>query len=192
MMVTACLAVLVLTGPQKSTRPGFFDDLAHWRKQFESVLKGTGTLIGYTQVSSELLGGAHGDGLYPIGSASERYMISVNEDDTGALIYEKRHKGSASIVWHVNLVPAKNHAAAAGTLLIYLQKLGLAISSRSKLTEGARRQLAQSGYFAAYSYHPELGGQAWVVKPDGSSSPTIDTHAKFSITPEEKRLLTQK
>jgi hypothetical protein len=191
MILTAFLVGFSMSGWQGPVRPRFFDDLLHWRQQFESALKAPAD-IGYTHVYTELLGGAHGDAFYPIGSAGERYMVSFNEGDSGDLIYEKRIRGTPIVVWHVRLVPSKKKTAVHGTMLLYLKTMDLAISSRSKLTTAARKQLSKVGYFAGYSYHPEMGGYAWVVKPDGSRLPTTRHRDMYTITAQERKLLTSK
>ncbi|AIE87665.1 hypothetical protein OP10G_4297 [Fimbriimonas ginsengisoli Gsoil 348] len=139
-----------------------------------------------------MLGGAHSDGLYPIGSASERFVIFLGEQNAGGtLMYQRRHGSRAKIDWHVNLVPSKRRRAVGGTIPRYLQRQGLRISPHAKLTAGQRRKLSEIGAFAAYGSHPMEGEFEWVVRPDGASTPVRRnrTNSKFLVTPEERALL---
>lgn len=188
-MWIAMLLVTVSASPG-TTREQFFRDLAHWREQFETVLKEPSEEIGYTHVDSEMLGGAHGEGLYPVGSASERYVISLNEAGAGGmLIYEKRRGNHASVVWHLPFRPTKGTHTVVGTVGNYLQTLGFEIPRQARLTPSIQRQLSAGSYFAHYSYHPMNGGFADVIAPDGKCTQTRKSSERFSITPEEKKLL---
>jgi len=186
MLVAILLAGMSAQGVDQT----FFDNLLHWREQFETVLKEPAESIGYTHVQSEMLGGAHGDALYPIGSAFERYILSFNEGLSGGmLLYEKRQGSHTSVIWHVPFRPVKKKGTPSGTVRKFLLGLGFGISPKTRLTPAIRRQLSRTGHFAYYSFHPEMGGYASVVRPNGTSTKTHRTSGPFSITPEEQALL---
>ena len=166
-----------------------YANLLHWRYQFETVLRPPSWQEGYTQVGSEMLGGAHGDALYPLGSAAERYILSFDEADSGGeVVYEKRYKGHTLVVWHLPFVPYKKKPRVQGTVRLYLRKLGFVIDGK-RSTERISRQLSASGYFASYSYHPMNGGIAYVVKPNGETTRECKSDDVFTITFEERQIL---
>lgn len=188
-MLTAILLAAIGLQPQRNNQQ-FFDDLLHWREQFESVLVEPSEEIGYTHVQSEMLGGAHGDAMYPIGSASERYVFFFREAMSGGtLMFQKRRGAKAFVVWHLPFSPVKKTTSVVGTVRKFLMAQGFAISRKARLTPAIRRQLSQTGNFAYYSFHPEMGGYASVVKPNGSSTKANRTPGPFFITDEEKKLL---
>jgi hypothetical protein len=176
-------------GPQPDQK--FFDRLLHWREQFETALKEPKEYVGYTHVYSELLGGAHADALYPLGSASERYVLYFGEMSSGGtLMYQKRRGKNAFVNWHLNFLPVKKKRRLVhGTVEKYLQQMGFEISKKEKITASIRRQLSVSGYFASYGFHSEMGGYAKVIQPDGGQTKEYRTSGPFSITPEERSLL---
>lgn len=183
------LSVALLSAPHsgQGADERFFEDLARWRTQFENVLVVPGDDYAYHTVGAETLGGAHGVGLYPVGSASERYMLSYDADVT--LIYQKRRGGKAVVVWRVPVVESKSKARVKGTIPTYLQRIGYRISPKARLTSAMRKQLAQVGSFATYRYHPMQGGYAAVLRPDGTESKGLESESSFAICPVEKELL---
>lgn len=183
------MAGLILSTTLSQEQP-YFDNLLKWRGQFETVLKSTSQDIGYTTIFSETLGGAHGDALYPAGSAYERYILYFKEGSSGGnLIYERRHGKSASVDWYVPFVETTKKGPVSGTVRKFLQACGFTISPGARLTPVIRRQLSASGYFASYSYHPMMGGFANLIKPNGTAGTTTKSDQPIVITPEEKRLL---
>jgi len=89
-----------------------------------------------------MLGGAHGDALYPQGSASERYVLSFYEGQAGGkLIYERRQKGLACVEWPAPFVPNKRKSHVSGTVRRYLQSLGFEISHKAHLWPEERKLL---------------------------------------------------
>ncbi len=176
---------------QRPVGPAFFDDLLKWRTQFEQVLEAPDDDdLGYIDVHSEMLGGAHGDAFYPLGSAFERYVIFYGEGGSGGqLIYERRHGKKATVDWYISFKPAKHIGAVHGTIEKYLKEDGFVLAPKRHVSPGIRRQLWKSGYFASYSFHPMMGGYANVVKPDGSCMKTLRHPDVFIITPDEKNLL---
>ena len=99
------LLMAVLLGDIARSRAGidarYVSNLVHWRAQFSTVLVEPSRDLGYSSAYCESLGGAHSMALYPLGSASERYVISVWEGGaSGPLMYEKRHGSRAKVDLH--------------------------------------------------------------------------------------------
>jgi len=179
----AHLALAILTS-QTATR------LTHWREQFEAVLQDPKEYIGYIHVESEELGGAGADALYPIGSASERFILYFKEGDAGGLVeYQRRHGKIATIEWYLPFKPSKRRRTVHGAVNLYLKRLGLEIPPSTRIPASARRQLARSETFAGFRYHPEMGGCAWLLKPNGTTTEAKRSPDRFTITPEEIALL---
>ncbi|HVT12464.1 MAG TPA: hypothetical protein VHE55_09365 [Fimbriimonadaceae bacterium] len=185
-----CLLIGTALSAQKPVDAQFFKRLLQWRTQFERVLEQPDDDdIGYTSVYSEMLGGAHGDALYPLGSAFERYVLSYDEGNGGSLIYERRHGKKATVDWYIPFVAKAHIGAVHGTIEKYLKADGFVLAPRKPVSARIRKQLWKDGYFASYSYHPMMGGYANVVQPDGECTATVKHPNVFIITPDEKRLL---
>ena len=168
------------------------EQLNRKRAEFDKVLNQPKEFIGYTTANSEMLGGAHGDALYPIGSAAERFVISFDETGGGKLIYEKRRRNNARIKCAVQLVPLKGSSPSHGTLEKYLKQQHFMISPRAHLTVRERKQLKRIEAFACFGYHPMMGGYAWLVLPDGSNTASIRSTKPYTATPQEIKLLINK
>ena len=194
-MTIAALSVSLMVGHLPSISPAknqkYFERLLHAREQFETVLKEPKKYIGYTHVNSEMLGGAHADALYPVGSASERYVLYFGEMGSGGtLIYQRRRGKYAFVSWHLEFVPVgKGSHLVRGTVPQYLRRLGFALSRKQTVPAAIRKQLSFYGSFASYGFHPEMGGYAKVIKANGSQTKEYRTSGPFSITSEEKSLL---
>lgn len=187
MIATFALSfTLLMPQTQERSFDRYIKELLRWRIQFEEVLDHPED-IAYHTVGSETLGGAHGEAVYPLGSASERYMISFNVGEE--LIYQKRRGAKAVVVWRLPLAKSKSKSPVQGTILKYLQQRGLRLSTKVKLTAAMRKQLAKTGHFASYVYHHFSGGFATVVKPDGRTLAEHRHDEAFMITPEETQLL---
>jgi len=191
MLASLALSLSLLLMPQAQERSfdRYIADLLRWRIQFEEVLDHPEDNA-YHTVGSETLGGAHGEAVYPLGSASERYMISFNVGEE--LIYQKRRGARAVVVWRVPLIKSKSKAPVQGTIPKYLQQRGFRLSPKVKLTASMRKKLAKTAHFASYAYHHFSGGFATVVKPDGQTLAEHRHDDVFMITPEEKQLLRSK
>jgi hypothetical protein len=192
MITPLLLPLALLANPHagQDSAERFFADLLRWRTQFETVLVAPEEDESYHYVSSETLGGAHGEAFYPLGSAAERYMLSFNARVT--LIFQKRRGQKAVVAWSLPVVESKSKAPVKGTLPKMLQRLGYRISPKAKLTSAMRTRLAATGFFATYSYHHFSGGYASVLRPDGTEMQVHKGEDKFVITPEEKELLRAK
>jgi hypothetical protein len=204
MSLAFAFAFCVLTGqddklapspPPSSTAP-FIERLAYWRLEFEDALKDPVPFVYPYAAEAMLNSPPWGEGLYPIGSASERFLVSYEEKGV-KLLYERRHGKIATVDWRIPLVESKSLKPAQGTIENYLAQAGYAISPKAHLTARMRRQLSQRGYFAYY-YYAMLGGMTYaVVRPDGSKSAAEATqgdpfakHSRtFPVTAEEQKLL---
>lgn len=165
-------------------------DIAYWRDQFERVMKDYP--LPYINVESEMLGPVHSEAYYPVGSAAERFILVFeggNGGNAGTLLYQRRHGDRTSVDWAVPFRKLRRKRTFKGTMLKYLALEGYELSPRVHLSTDQRRKLARSGCFARYLYHPEEGSWGNVVYPDGRSSTLRKNLAKFSVTPEEKKLL---
>ena len=191
MPASLALSLTLLLTPQTKERSfdEYIEDLLRWRIQFEKVLAAPADYA-YHTVGSETLGGAHGEAFYPVGSASERYMLSFNGDLE--LIYQKRRGNQAVAVWRLPCLKSKSKSPVRGTIPKYLQRIGYRISPKAQLTAAMRSQLAKTGHFATYTYHHMQGGYASVVRPDGTATKANRHDDVFMITPEEKALLRAK
>lgn len=189
MVASIALSIVSLMTPRSAqdSFERYIKDLLHWRAQFEEVLDYSENDTAYHHVGSETRGGAHGDAIYPLGSAAERYMLSFNVDDE--IIYQKRRGKRAVVVWRLPLVKSGSTGQVRGTIPKYLQLNKLRISPKAKVSSAIRRQLAMNGHFAIYSYHHMQGGYANVVRPDGTNMKVHHGDDRFVITPEEKQLL---
>lgn len=192
--MTGIFAVLALAAITRQSPPpdqAYFDRLSHWRGQFEQVLKGVPPgPIGYGYLNSETLGGAHGEALYPIGSASERFLIFFEERDAGGnLLFQKRRGNAAVQLWDVPIVPLKGHPSTRGTVRKYLASRGLMLSPKKRLTADMRRLISQDAAFARYMWHPFSGPFNAVLRPDGTLTKIETDGDRCSITEAEKKLL---
>lgn len=187
-LVTFAITGLVVPSSQQDLAA--FDKLLRDRSAFDSKVQDTDEFIGYTTVHSEMLGGAHSEALFPIGSASERYIVSYDEArHGGTLMYQKLHGKAAIVEWHVRFVPVEKKTAVKGTIRRFLMSDKYAISSKARLTAAIRKQLDSEGPYAGYSYHPMMGGYAWVTHPDGTSTEAVQHGDMYTITVDEIELL---
>ncbi|MEZ0325611.1 MAG: hypothetical protein ACAH95_06875 [Fimbriimonas sp.] len=193
-MLTTLLpfAVALLMSPAQVRDQEFFNELSHWREKFESVLQRPAKNLGYVTVWSETLGPAHSEALYPIGPASERFVISYTggeADEAGVLMYQRRRGNHTFVDWHVPLLDSKRGSRGSGTIRAFLQKERFRISPRARLTSAMSRQLASKRSYASYIYHPEMEGYACLVKPNGSRTGYERSHLKFAITSHERAMI---
>lgn len=164
----------------------FYADLLRWRAQFDRVLVAPDDSV-FQRLGAEALGGARGEAFYPLGSASERFMVSYKSKVT--LIYQRRKGTKAVVVWQLPVVQSKSEDPVVGTIPNFLLREGLRISPSAKLTPAIQKKLTETGTFATYSYHSFHGGFATVLRPDGTETEVRHSESKFVITPEEKELL---
>ena len=177
--------------PEKSTKYDavFSKRLLKSRGQFEEILQTPRTYTGYYHIYSEMLGGAYAEGLYPIGSAKKRFIISHN--GPAVIYFQSRHGKKAKIDWVLPLVEAHEKQALKGTVLNYLMRSGLKISPQAKLSKRILTELTDTTPLAGFTYHPMNGGNAWIIKSDGTCMPNHKSDTMFSILPEENDFLRQ-
>lgn len=188
----AMLAVftLLLASQTPTYDEAFAQRLLKWREQFESVLVDPDRDLGYITLYCETLGPCHSMAYYPIGSASERFMISYNGDKS-FVIHEQRRGAKAYVDWYVPILNKKSKAKPVGTIAKILKGRGWSISPRAKMTSKVRKALRADYTFAGFFYHPMEGGMASIVTPDGKSMETHKAEGMYSIIPEEIELLRQ-
>ncbi len=151
------------------------------------ILQKPKTYTGYYHIYSEMLGGAYAEGLYPLGSAEKRFIISHNGPEV--IYFQSRHGKIAKIDWVLPLVKIHQKRAVNGTLLNYLISNGLDVFPTAKLSKKMRAELESTTPLVGFTYHSMNGGNAWIIKSDGSSMPVHKSDNKFSVLPEENDLL---
>ena len=185
MLIPSILIALATQTPKYDE--AFSAKLLRWRSQFEEVLQEPDDYVGYVHIYSETLGGAYSEGLYPIGSAKKRFVINHNGPEK--IFIERRHGKKATVDKIISLVKSHQKRAVKGTLLNYLKKEGFVISPRTKLSKKIRAELESTTPLVGFTYHSMMGGNAWIIKSDGSCMPNHKSDTNFMILPEENDLL---
>jgi hypothetical protein len=177
---------------QTSPNERFYRDLAHWRGQFEAVLRNPSH---HARVWAETLGGGHSEALYPLGSAAERFVVSYGGGDdgrVGTLMYQRRHGRHTFVQWQVPLVPSKKGTYVKGTVRAMLQQEGYGLRPSIKLTPAMRRKLSSTKQLVSYAAHPMNGWYSCIVKSNGTRTPHRRSDEEFFIPIDEKKLLRQR
>jgi hypothetical protein len=189
-MLLALIAGSMLSQTRATLDEAFFNRLVHARRKFGDDLTDPHRDVGYTDLGAETLGGAHGDVFYPLGSASERFVISHWEGETGgSLNFERREGAHTKLKWALPFYEYKKKHTVHGTISLSLQRMGFEISSKVRVTRQMKIDLARTSYFAGYYSHPMEGDHAYVLGPEGVIGDTTLLAESFLITSDEKALL---